>query len=248
MSPFTKSRHLKLLPGILIGLLALGIIFWKLHSSSPEPSLSAHLGSSAANRRMSLPHPATKPREREILPPSAESPLVSPDLSQAASLPPQASGSYIPPAPSEAAIAFQAGREKLMGAHQQLMRLMQEAGPGEQQQIMEKWHEEHAAELAAQQQLAIQMGAESRPINIPVPSAANIPANATPELREFLTARHAVMKDQAEMLNQLQNATPDQRQQAMQKWHEQNATRLEAMQSAASQLSKSQAPSQLPNR
>ncbi|NJM37464.1 MAG: hypothetical protein HC845_06130 [Akkermansiaceae bacterium] len=114
------------------------------------------------------------------------------------------------------------------------------ASPEERQQAMQKWHQENAEAHAAQQQLAIQMGADSRPPLRRPPPEPRIPENATPELRELLTTRHAVMKDRVEMMNQLASASPEERQKAMQQWHEENATRLAAMQSAADKLSQSQ--------
>jgi len=247
MNTSPKPLPILLLLGITLCLVVAALVVWKLNSAGPgEPIIVKSV--SAPATVPSRPHPASKDRASANHPPSAEIPPVFPGPSKAAPAAQQGARPSAPPAPSEAATAFQAGRAKLMRDHQQLMREMAHATPEERHQSMEKWREEHADELAAQQQLAIQMGAESRPPQLRVPSAPRIPDNATPELREFLTARHAVMKDQTEMMNQLQNATPEERHQAMEKWHQQNATRLEAMQTAASQLAKSQPPPRLPNR
>ncbi|MGL4398838.1 MAG: hypothetical protein ACRCXD_03135 [Luteolibacter sp.] len=143
---------------------------------------------------------------------------------------------------SETTVAFHASRAKLMRSHQQLMRGLANATPEEQHQAMEQWHKENAEALAAQQQLAIQMGAESRPLRMHVPKEPIIPDGAEPELRHLLTARHAIMKGQAEINNQLHDATPEERHQAMGKWHQENAPLVEAMHTAAIRHSASQHP------
>jgi hypothetical protein len=240
------SLRLQLLLGITLSLVAVALVFWKLNSTKPDELMAVNPGSAPAAAGTPVLLPASKDRVRKIHSSSSEIPPTSPVPSQSPFLVPQAAASSVSPVPSEVATAFHAGRAKLMRDQQQHMRQLAHATPEERHQSMEKWHEEHAAdELAAQQQLAIQMGAESRPPKLHIPSAPNIPGNATPELREFLTARHVVMKDHMEMMNQLQNATPEKRHQAMEKWHEQNASRLETMQTAASRLSESQPPPHL---
>jgi hypothetical protein len=116
----------------------------------------------------------------------------------------------------------------------------------DQHQAMEKWSEENSAALTTQQQLAIQMGAESRPPRMHVPRDPSIPANASPELHDLLTARHAIMKGQAEITNQLHDSTPEERHRAIEKWHRENTPLVEAMRTAAIRHSESQSPLQVP--
>lgn len=141
---------------------------------------------------------------------------------------------------SEAVAAFHAGRDSLMRDHQQLMRQLDHASAEERQQAMKNWREANAESIKAQQHLAREIGQESRSSRIPISLEPRIPSNATPELREMLTARHAVMKGQVEMMNQLSNASPEERNEAMQKWRIENASRLDAMRRATTQFSQSQ--------
>lgn len=179
-------------------------------------------------------------RTRITTPPLATTPGPQPAQPPFSSYTPQTAPAPAPPGQSETTQAFMQERTRLMQAQQQAMRGLAQAPPEERHAAMEKWHQENAGALAAQQELAVKMGAESRPPRLRVPSEPSIPESATPEMREFLTARHAVMKDQMEMLNQLDTAPAEQRHQAMEKWHEQNAPRLQAMQAAATKLSQSQ--------
>lgn len=48
-------------------------------------------------------------------------------------------------------------------------------------------------------------------------------------MREAITQRHALMKERTEMMAKLKDSSPEERQQAMQNWHTQNADRLRAM-------------------
>jgi hypothetical protein len=113
------------------------------------------------------------------------------------------------------------------------------ASPEERHEAMKKWHQDNAQALSEQQQLANEMRTESgSPIS--KPPELRIPENASPEMREFLTTRHAFMKDQMEVMNQLRNASPEERRVAMEKWQAENNSRRKAMQEAADKLSKSQ--------
>lgn len=142
-----------------------------------------------------------------------------------------------------AAEKFHQERARLMHARRELVKQLVDSSPEKRDEAMELWDEENSEALDAQQQLAIQMAAESEPPRFRVPTAPRIPENATPELREFLTARHAVMKDRAEMMDQLRDYSGEERHQAMEKWHEKNTSRLEAMQTTASRLTEARKPS-----
>lgn len=146
---------------------------------------------------------------------------------------------------SETTVVFLAGRAKLMRSHQQLMQSLCRATQEERQQAMAKWHEEHAEGLATQQH-AIQMGAESKPPRMHFPRDPRIPANASVELYDLLSARHALMKGQAEITSQLHNYTPQERHRAIEKWHEENAPLVEAMHTAAFRHFESQPSPQVP--
>ena len=150
----------------------------------------------------------------------------------------------IPSGASDTQKAFLSERARLNADRMKMEAQLIQATPEERHQAMQKWHEENAEALAAQQQLAQQMAAETPPPELRVPPAPQIPENATPEMREFLTARHAAMKDDMEMMNQIRDIPPEERQQAMHAWHEKSSGHREAMQAAAIKLSQSQTPSQ----
>ncbi len=173
-------------------------------------------------------------RDRKVAP----HPVLPASRSQAPRTPP------IPPGASDTQKAFLTERARLLEDRMKLDSQLTHSTPEERHQAMQKWHEENAEALAAQQQLAQQMAAETPPRELRVPPAPRIPENATPEMREFLTARHAAMKDDMEMMNQIRDFPPEERQQAMQAWHEKNSGHREAMQAAATKLSQSQTPSQ----
>lgn len=159
---------------------------------------------------------------------------------------PAAQANESPITPSETTAAFHASRAKLMRSHRQLMQALAGATQEDQHQAMEKWHEENSEALATQQRLGIQMGAESKPPRMHVPRDPRIPVTASPELYDLLSARHALMKGQAEITNQLHNATPEERHRAIEKWHEENAPLVEAMHTAAIRHSESQPSPQVP--
>jgi hypothetical protein len=169
------------------------------------------------------------------------------NLTVSAARTPQIPPTQFPPDASETMKAFLQERDRLHHDQQKTLSQLTNATPEEQHLALEKWHEENAAALEAQQARAQQMSAENPVPRLHVPVTASIPPDATPELKNFLTQRHAFMKDQAEMMNQLENATPEQREQALENWHTQNASRLEAMQAAATQLSQSQALEEQPH-
>lgn len=129
---------------------------------------------------------------------------------------------------------------KLMESRQKLMEDMKGASPEEMRSAMEKWQSENAQALAKQQQLASQLRSESRssvPPDLPEP---RIPENASPEMRELITARHALMKDQMETMRSLETVSPEERRIAMEEWRTENTKKFEAVHAAAKKLSESQ--------
>ena len=198
--------------------------YWILRSEKPITHGAARVGdvSSPPSKISRVIAPLDIPVAR---PPSPR-PIPQPETAQVSS------------GQSESMKAFLLERDRLQQDRQKLIEALRTATPEERRKVMEKWHAENAPAHTAQQELAIKMGAEFRPPQLRIPPEPRIPENATPELREFLTARYALMKDQSEMMNQLADASPEERQQATQKWHEQSATRREAMQATASKLSK----------
>ena len=70
------------------------------------------------------------------------------------------------------------------------------------------WQAQNASQLAAQRQLAQDMGAESSLQPMPLLSAPSIPPNASQTLKDFLSAQVALANARAQIHNQLLNALP----------------------------------------
>lgn len=238
MFRFPKATYL--LGGALI--LCAGLYtYWNLSAPSPQPPSPAKTVSSVrSSERHKVSKSASIAPSKPTLP--TNSPKLAPQREQSlpSSQAPSPHQAVLPVDSSDTLKTFLAARQQLQKGHAKMMAGLKNATPEERTQALEKWHQEHATELAAQQELAVKMGAESRPARLPILAKPRIPENATPELREFLTARHDVMKDQMELMNQLSDAPPEQQHHAMEKWNKQNSTRLEAMQIAATKLSQSQ--------
>lgn len=75
-----------------------------------------------------------------------------------------------------------------------------------------------------------------------VPGQTSVPANASPQLKAFLTDRNQLMQDQTAFLSQHQNDDPQVRQAAMQQWRQQNAARFQQLQQEALALGKATSP------
>ncbi len=239
-----RSPRPQVLLGIALSFVAVVLVVWKLNSATISEADVVNPSAVQISARMPTPSDVSKDRVRKIHVPSADLPPILSESSIAASFVQQ---DALPPAsstPSETA-AFLVTREKLMRSRQQLMQGLADSAPEERHKAMEKWHKENAEALGAQQQLAIRMGAESRLPRVLI-QEPRIPDNATPELREFLTTRHALMKDRAEMMNQLRDATPEEQQNTMKAWHESYSERLAALRSLASKTSLSVSPSHNP--
>jgi hypothetical protein len=75
-------------------------------------------------------------------------------------------------------------------------------------QQMEAWHKKNAARFAAQQQRAMDMAADSALQPAPVMGQANIPANASGTLKDFLATQAEMANARAQIHNQLLNGLP----------------------------------------
>lgn len=139
--------------------------------------------------------------------------------------------------------AFLEERRRLMDERgkyfESLSSTSSEISPEERHAAMKQWREENAESLAAQRELAIKMAALAPARKMQVPDSPQIPANATPELSEFLIARHDVMKGQATVMNELSEASSEERQKALENWREANKSRVEAMTASTRNLSES---------
>lgn len=98
--------------------------------------------------------------------------------------------------------AFQTEQQTLAKSFNALLTL----SPTQQQ--LQAWQQQNAIALANQQQLALNMAAESALEPQPLPGAPNIPANASSTLRDLLTTQAALANARAQIHNQLLNALP----------------------------------------
>jgi hypothetical protein len=114
-------------------------------------------------------------------------------------------------------------------SHEQITAMMQ--------QVRKIFQQQYAGDLHGQAQRAQALGARlsSTPFRVPGPPV--IPANSTPQLTAYLTARNALGRDRAQLLNQYLTATPTERQAAMEQWRQENASRFEQLRALADDLS-----------
>ena len=73
---------------------------------------------------------------------------------------------------------------------------------------LDAWHNRNADRLAAQQERAKVMAADSALKPMPLPPPPRLPANASPALKEFLTARAKLARAQVQIHNALVDALP----------------------------------------
>jgi hypothetical protein len=79
---------------------------------------------------------------------------------------------------------------------------------GATEQQIQAWRTQNAGRLEAQQQRAQDMAAESAVESMPVGVQPNIPANASPPLKDFMTTQAALGNARAQIHNQLLRAMP----------------------------------------
>jgi hypothetical protein len=100
-------------------------------------------------------------------------------------------------------------------------------------QLYAEFQQQNADLLKRQRELG-QIIAQQRakePLQEPPP--LQIPPNASPQLRAYLTARDQLMRDRIAFMNQHRTDDPATRQAAMQQWQQQNATRFQQLQQLA---------------
>jgi hypothetical protein len=106
-----------------------------------------------------------------------------------------------------------------------------------EQQAMQTFQEQHAADLQLQMQRAQALATASEQTVKQVPGPTRIPPNATAQLAAYLTARDQLAREQVQLRNQYVNADPATREAAMEQWQEQNAARFQQLQQQAQNLS-----------
>jgi hypothetical protein len=107
---------------------------------------------------------------------------------------------------------------------------------------IDQFKQENTALLQRQSELR-QTIAQQPGNPIPEPPLAQIPANVSPEMRAYLTARDQLTRDQIAFINLHRSDDPATRQAAMQQWQQQNAARIQQLQQQAQTLAQN-TPSQ----
>ncbi len=194
MTTTPLSGRIQVVLGIFLVLIAVAFVYENLRSPHSGQSTTNSSPTIEAISKSRAKRDTSKPGVTDLILADGAGQLVPPEVDSSAPRTLPAVSPASDSSSSEVTTAFFSAREQLAQGHQQLMRELSQASPEEKHQAMEQWREENAEALAEQQQLAIQMGRESRPpnINISVPAEPHIPENATPELRNFLTARYKV--------------------------------------------------------
>ena len=99
------------------------------------------------------------------------------------------------------------------------------------------FQQQNATALQAQQQRAQVIAAQQPFVAVPIPSSAPMPPNATPQMVAFLTLHNQLVQEEAQLRNQYVTATPTAREEAMQQWRQQNASRFQQLQQQAQNIS-----------
>ena len=143
-------------------------------------------------------------------------------------------------------VEFLTNRAQLANSRAQLHNQALTAGNAVANQTTnQQWRQQNAALLQRQQQLAqvIAQQQAQTPMKLP-PATPNIPANASPQLKAFLTARNQLMREEIQMRNQYATADPATRQAAMRQWRQQNAAQFQQLQQQARALAQTQSTTQ----
>ncbi len=106
------------------------------------------------------------------------------------------------------------------------------------------FHEQNGAEIEAQKQRMKDFAAQSAQRPRPVPGPLALPAGAPQPLQAFLTLRHQLLVEEAQVWNQNLAAGPAARNEAVAQWRQQNAAQFQQMQALAKNLKASSSRTQ----
>ena len=148
-------------------------------------------------------------------------------------------GAGIPANASPELKEFLQNRQTLM---QKMAELRQQNPNANPQDLQARFRQENAALFQRQQELAQKMGQNNSNNVLAAPPSLQIPANASPQMKDYLTARDQLMRDQVAFMNQHRSDAPAARQAAMQQWRQQNAARFQQIQQLVQALSKTNQP------
>jgi len=133
---------------------------------------------------------------------------------------------------------FMANRATLAKNFSELRsQMMATKPPGSMQEVMQQFREKNKALLDRQAQLAHSLAPQRGPGSLSAPPPLQIPPQASPQMRAYLTARDQLMRDQMAAMRQNATADPQARAAAMQQWRQQNAARFDQLRQLAQALS-----------
>ena len=137
---------------------------------------------------------------------------------------------------------FMANRQTLMEKMSELRRQNPGANGAPDPKLFAQFQQENATLLQRQKELSQIISEQQAKNPMPEPPPLQIPPNASPQLKNYLTDRDQLMRDQIAFMNQHRTDEPAARQAAMQQWRQQNATRFQQLQQEAQAMAQTPSP------
>ena len=132
---------------------------------------------------------------------------------------------------------FIENRAKLQASMDQL----RQKNPGNpaDPKLLAEFQQENKDLLQRQRELASKLAEQQVKNPLPPLRPLQVPPNATPQMKAYLTDRDQLMRDQVAFMNLHRTDAPAQRQVAMQEWRQQNATRFQRLKEEAQAIAQS---------
>ena len=201
------------------------------------------LGYWLGQRSVHSPSQPVMAQNRPMLPPLGSAPA---GANGAQFMPP--GQPQIPPNATPEMKEFMENRAKLVASMTQLRQQNPNSTTGAPDpKIMAQFQEQNKGLLARQRELSQKISEEQMKNPLPEPPPLQIPPNATPQLKTYLTDRDQLMRDQVAFMNQHRTDEPAKRQAEMQQWHQQNATRFQQLQQEAQAMAQNNSTAPNPN-
>ena len=113
--------------------------------------------------------------------------------------------------------------------------------------VVARFQQENAGLLRRQKELSQIIAGQQAKNPVPAPPPLQIPSNASPQLKNYLTTHDQLMRDEVAFMSQHRTDAPATRQAAMQQWRQQNAGRFKQLQQESQALAQSaSAPTAVP--
>ena len=131
---------------------------------------------------------------------------------------------------------FMENRQTLMQKMAELRQQNPNTNAAPDPKIVAQFQQQNADLLKRQKELSQIISEQQAKNPLPEPPPLQIPPNATPQMKDYLTARDQLMRDQVAFMNQHRTDEPSARQAAMQQWRRQNAARFQQLQQQSQAL------------